>query len=218
MNYISDYIHFILQINTQLPHLFQVYGLWIYGIVFAIIFLECGLIFTPFLPGESMLFALGAVTAAGNIAPHSMVFLLVTAAILGGFMNYAAGRFIGKKFLEKVKSKHIKRGMARTEEFYEKHGVFAVLIARLVPIIRTYVPFFAGIVKMRFSLFSILNIIGGFVWICVFIYIGFFFGGIPIVQEHFSWFVIAIIIFSVIPVSIAIIKELRKKTHDPKKL
>lgn len=215
MDIIYDYIHFILHINIELPYLFQTYGFWIYGLVFLIVFLESGIVFAPFLPGESMLFALGAVTAAGNIEPHSMVILLVLAAISGGFVNYGLGHFVGNRLLRRLKSPVFKKGMYQTGEFYNKYGPMAVLIARLVPIIRTFVPFFAGMVRMRFDLFSLFNIIGGIIWISIFIYAGYFFGKIPLVQKHFSWIVIAIIIFSLVPISIEILKILRKKRNEP---
>ncbi len=213
MHYFISYLQFILHINEHLPYLFQTYGNWIYAAVFLIIFLESGLILTPFLPGESLLFALGAVTAAGGVSPVFMILLLVFAAILGGFLNYALGFWAGEHILQKLTVNFVQKGMEKTDVFYKKHGAKAVLIARLIPIVRSFVPFFAGVAKMRFGLFALFNLLGGFIWISLFIAIGFYFGSISMVQEHFSWFVLAIIILSIVPITIEVLKSFRKKDY-----
>lgn len=213
MHYIIDYLNFVLHINVHLPAILQQYGDWVYAVVFLIVFLECGFILTPFLPGESMLFALGAVAAGSGLEIHFIILLLATAAILGGFFNYGLGYFVEKLFLN-FKPQFITKHLQRTEEFYKKHGMMAVLLARLVPIVRTFVPFFAGMARMKFSLFSLFNVIGGFIWIGIFCYIGYFFGGLPFVKQHFSWIVLGIITFSIIPIAIEYIKTVRNPKNE----
>lgn len=215
MNYITQYLDFFLHLNTHLPVLIADYGFWVYAVGFIIILLECGFVLTPFLPGESMLFAFGAVAAAAGLNVNIIVVLLIFAAILGGFVNYALGSLIGNKLLAHKRSRFIEKHIKRTEEFYQKHGVMAILLARLVPIIRTFIPFLAGLVKMNFSLFSLFNIIGGIVWISLFCYLGYFFGGLAFVKQHFSWIVILIVIFSLIPLTIEYLKTVRAKKHEP---
>ena len=161
MHYLVEYFNFILHINVHLAALIHQYGLWVYGAVFLIVFLESGLFFTPFLPGESMLFALGAVIATSNSQPHLVILFLACAAVLGGFFNYSLGYILGQKFLVKLKKPVFKKHLERTEEFYDKHGTVAVLLARLIPIVRTFSPFLAGVVRMRFMAFSLYNILGG---------------------------------------------------------
>lgn len=211
-----EYINFFLHINTHLPTLIAEYGFWVFGVGFLIILFECGFILTPFLPGESMLFAFGAVAAAAGFEVNMIVILLTAAAIIGGFANYALGYFVGKKLLAHPHSKVFNKHIDRTKEFYQKHGGMAILLARLVPIIRTFIPFFAGLVKMKFSLFSLYNIIGGIIWISLFCYLGYFFGGLPFVKQHFSWFVMVIIIFSLVPLTLEYLKTIRKNKYEAK--
>lgn len=210
--YIAAYTEYVLHLNAHLPALFSAYGAWVYLIVFVIIFLECGIILTPFLPGESLLFALGATAATGYLNVNLIALILIIAAVLGGFVNYAIGLALGKKLFlpDKPSSfkKHIQKHIKRTHVFYEKHGAMTIMIARLIPIIRTYAPFVAGMARMNFLLFFIYNIIGGIAWIVLFIYISFFFGNLPIIKQHFSLIILAIICVSVIPITIEIIRHI----------
>ncbi len=209
-----NYIDFFLHINIHLPLLIAQYGFWVYVVGFLIILFECGFVLTPFLPGESMLFAFGAVAAATNLDVGIIVILLVSAAIIGGFANYALGYFVGNKLLAHPNSRFLDKHIKRTKEFYQKHGVMAILIARLVPIIRTFIPFLAGLVRMNFPLFSLFNILGGIVWISLFCYLGYFFGELSFIKLHFSWIVILIVIFSLIPLTLEYIKTVKKRKNE----
>lgn len=213
MHYILYYINFVLHINIHLPEIFQNYGNWVYAVACAIVFFECGFILTPFLPGESLLFALGAVAASSKLDINVIVAMLSTAAILGGFFNYMTGYFLEKFFLN-LKAQFIHKYLLRTEVFYKKHGGLAVLLARLIPIIRTFVPFFAGVARMNLQWFSLFNVTGGIIWISIFCYVGYFFGSLPFVQQHFSWIIVCIIVFSIIPIILEYIKTLRSEKNE----
>jgi len=221
MNFISQYIEFILHLNAHLAWLLSAYGSWVYLIVFIIIFLESGIIITPFLPGESLLFALGTTAATGYLDVNWIALLLMIAAILGGFVNYAIGLMLGKKFFSPDKQSRFQKPMfikysQRAHVFYEKHGALTIIIARLIPIIRTYAPFVAGAARMNFLLFCVYNIVGGILWIALFIYVSFFFGNIPIIKQHFSLIILAIICISVIPVTVEVIRHIVKTRRSHK--
>ena len=208
---ISEVINFILHIDTHLIEIVQNYGFFTYAILFLIIFAETGFVFTPFLPGDSLLFAAGAIAAIGNLNILAIWVILVFAAILGDTANYWIGHFFGRKILSKniplIKEEHVDK----TTAFYEKHGGKTIILARFVPIIRTFAPFVAGIGKMHYSKFLSYNVIGGILWISLFSFTGFFFGNIPFVKHNFSLVIIAIILISILPMILEIIKSKRKK-------
>lgn len=208
---IIEYIDFILHLNTHMLSLVQSLGPWIYVVLFLIIFCETGVIFTPFLPGESMLFALGTLAAVGALDLHGMVVLLITAAILGGFVNYFLGLYFGKRLLASKYGQVSEKYMQKTHEFYQRHGSFTIVIARLVPFLRTYAPFVAGVGRMQWHIYSFYNILGAVLWIAGFIYLSYFFGNIPLVQQYFSLVIIGIILLSVVPVAITVLKHVRSK-------
>jgi membrane-associated protein len=208
MEYIKFLIDFILHIDQHLYEIVTNYQTWTYLILFIIIFCETGLVVTPLLPGDSLLFAAGAI-AAGNGNPlniYALVFLLFIAAVLGDNVNYFIGRFLGHKVYEKdyklIKKKHL----IQTRDFYEKHGGKTIIIARFMPIIRTFAPFVAGIGQMKLSRFYSYNIVGGFLWVVAFSFAGYLFGNIPVVKRNFTIVVFTIIFISLMPPVIAFVK------------
>jgi membrane-associated protein len=204
---INWFIDFVLHMDKHLPQIVNDIGIWIYLVLFAIIFIETGVVILPFLPGDSLLFAAGAVAATTNLNIFVLAGLMGLAAILGDTANYWIGHFIGPKVFTQ-KSRWLKKEyLDRTVAFYDKHGGKTIFLARFVPIIRTFAPFVAGIGRMRYSYFLSYNIIGGIVWTSLFLGAGFFFGNLPIVQENFSFVVIMIILISLIPAVYEVLKE-----------
>jgi membrane-associated protein len=200
MEWIQQFIDIVLHLGDHLDALVRDYGAWTYGILFAIIFCETGLVVTPILPGDSLLFAVGAVSANGALDPLVVSLLLSVAAILGDTVNYAAGYWIGPRVFHREDSWLLnKQHLERTHRFYEKYGGKTIIFARFIPIIRTFAPFVAGIGQMTYSRFLSYNVIGGVIWIFAFVYAGYFFGNIPIVKDNFSLVILAIIIISVMP-------------------
>jgi membrane-associated protein len=207
-------IDFILHIDVHLKELIADYGAWTYGILFLIIFAETGLVVMPLLPGDSLLFAAGAFCAASPEHPipvlnvHLMAFLLFVAAFLGDTLNYWVGHKIGPAVFKREDSIWLrKKHLDKAHAFFEKYGGRAVILARFVPIVRTFVPFVAGAGSMTYSRFIAYNLIGGFVWIYFFTYAGFLFGNQPFVQKNFKLVILAIIILSVVPIVVEFIRE-----------
>jgi len=200
MEWIHWFIDFVLHLDAHLIELVSDYGGWTYAILFLIIFCETGLVVTPILPGDSLLFAVGTIAATGALDPLAVSVLLAIAAILGDTVNYAAGYWIGPRVFSREDSWLLnKQHLERTHRFYEKYGGKTIIFARFIPIIRTFAPFVAGIGKMSYSRFITYNVVGGIVWIAAFIYAGYFFGNIPIVKDNFSLVILAIIVISVMP-------------------
>lgn len=206
----NQIIGFILNIDQHLLFLIERFGAFSYVIIFLIIFAETGFVVTPFLPGDSLLFAIGALSAKGGFNIISVYVLLASAAVLGDAVNYFIGHKLGRKAF---RGKHIfkKEHLESTELFYEKHGGKTIILARFVPIIRTFAPFVAGIGKMNYGKFFSYNVVGGTLWVTLFLFAGYFFGNIPLVKENFSIVIIAIIILSVTPGVYQYVKEKRKK-------
>jgi membrane-associated protein len=177
-------------------------GPWLYIVLFAIIFAETGLVVTPFLPGDSLLFAVGAVAASPGSPVHIglTAVLLVVAAVLGDAANYAIGYLVGPRIFSKEKSRFMnKKHLMRAHEFYEHYGSITIVLARFIPIIRTFAPFVAGIARMTYRKFFVYNVSGGTAWILLFLVAGWLFGGIPVVKNNFKYVIVAIIVISVIP-------------------
>jgi membrane-associated protein len=196
----SWFIDFILHLDTHLSAIIQTFGAWTYVILFLIIFAETGLVAAPFLPGDSLLFAVGTFAALGSINIWLVYVILLIAAILGDSLNYSIGKFIGPKVFKKKDSKIFKKAyIDKTEKFYEKYGPKAIVIARFVPIVRTFAPFIAGVGKMEYSKFLFYNVFGGFIWVTLLLFLGFFFGNIPIIRENFEVAIFVIIILSFLP-------------------
>lgn len=196
----SDLIDILLHIDIYLETLFSQIGIWIYVVLFFIIFSETGFVVTPFLPGDSLLFAVGALSSREFICPWSSFILISMAAVLGNTLNYHIGKFIGPKIFHKENSILFnKKHLQTTALFYEKHGAKTIIIARFLPILRTFAPFVAGIGKMRYPKFQIYNIFSSMLWSGSFIFAGYFFGNLSFVKQNFSMFILGIIIISVIP-------------------
>ncbi|EPS8491980.1 DedA family protein [Yersinia enterocolitica] len=202
MEFIRFVIDFILHIDVHLAELVAQYGVWVYGILFLILFCETGLVVTPFLPGDSLLFVAGALASlpSNDINVHIMVALMVTAAILGDAINYTIGRVFGEKLFSNPDSKIFRRSyLDKTHQFYEKHGGKAIILARFVPIIRTFAPFVAGMGKMSYRHFAAYNVIGALIWVLLFTYAGYWFGNMPFVQDNLKLLIVAIIVVSILP-------------------
>jgi len=218
LTYIWDWIKFlfdlVLHLDKYLNLIITSFGMWTYLILFVVIFIETGLVVTPFLPGDSLLFAAGAFAGLGSLNVEILFFSLAIAAVLGDTANYWIGHYIGPKVFT-TESRFLKREyLERTQAFYEKHGGKTIFLARFIPIIRTFAPFVAGVGKMRYGYFITYNIVGGIVWTATFIFGGYFFGNLEIVKNNFSLVIIAIIVISVIPAVVEAIKG-RKKPAAP---
>lgn len=206
MEIANSFFDFFLHIDKHLFSLVTEYRNWTYLILFLIIFCETGLVVTPFLPGDSLLFAAGAIAALGILNIWILITLLCIAAILGDSVNYSIGKFLGQKAFEGNYRLIKKEYLHRTHEFYEKHGGKTIIIARFVPIIRTFAPFIAGMGSMNYLKFILFNIVGGILWIVVCSFAGYFFGNLPFVKNNFSLVVLAIIIISLFPIMVEYLK------------
>jgi len=200
MDVIINLIDFFIHLDKYLPIIIQNFGIWAYVIVFIVIFCETGLVVTPVLPGDSLLFALGAIAAQGALNIEALCVLLCVAAIAGDTVNYTIGHYIGPKVFHFEDSRFFKKEyLLKTHRFYEKHGGKTIVIARFMPIIRTFAPFVAGVGAMSYSKFILFNISGGIAWVCFFLVGGYYFGNIPSVKSNFTFVIIAIVIISVLP-------------------
>ncbi len=208
MEIIHTLFDFILHIDKHLAEIISQYGTLTYLILFLIIFGETGFVITPFLPGDSLLFAAGALCAneATGMNIWLLCILLIIAAISGNIINYQVGRWIGPKAFETDKWFLKKKNLDRTQEFFEKYGMQAIVFSRFMPIIRTFAPFVAGVGKMNYKKFSLFNVLGGFLWVVLFLFAGYLFGNVPAVKNNFTIVILAIIFVSLIPVFIALLK------------
>lgn len=212
MEFISQIIDIIVHLDKHLAQLIQNYGAWTYVILFLVVFCETGLVITPFLPGDSLLFAAGTFAALGSLKVGWLFLVLSAAAVIGDTVNYWIGHIIGPKAFNKERARFFKKEyLDRTHQFYEKYGAETIIIARFVPIIRTFAPFVAGIGKMTYWKFISYNVIGGVGWVAVFVFMGYFFGSIPFVKRHFTIIIFAIILISMIPGIVEFIRHRRKK-------
>jgi membrane-associated protein len=207
MDYILKLIELFLHLDKILKEVIQNYGTWTYLLLFLVIFMETGLVVTPFLPGDSLIFAAGTFAGMGVLNIWVLWIVLCAAAILGDTVNYWIGHYIGPKAFSGQVRFLKKEYLDRTHAFYEKHGGMTIILARFVPIIRTFAPFVAGVGAMTYSHFISYNVVGGIAWVSLFLLGGYFFGGLQFVQDNFSLVVIAIILISVMPAVIEIIKE-----------
>ena len=214
MEIFAGIFDFILHIDIHLGEIIASYGALSYVILFVIIFAETGLVFTPFLPGDSLLFAAGAFSASGSFNIVALLLLLWVAAFLGDTINYWIGRFFGQKIIDNPKIPINQGHIDKTHKFYDKHGGKTIFLARFVPIIRTFAPFVAGIGKMDCKKFIYYNVTGGFVWVFGFTLLGYFFGNIPSIKENFSIVVVVIIVLSVIPILVEFIRARLRKAKS----
>lgn len=209
------FLDIILHLDIHLQWVIETYDIWTYAILFIVIFCETGLIITPFLPGDSLLFAAGAFAALGSLNLSLLFIIIFIAAVFGDFVNYSAGNYIGPKIFKKERSLLFNKNyLLRTEEFYEKHGPKTIIAARFMPIIRTFAPFVAGVGKMNWFRFVLYNIAGAALWCIVFLFSGYYFGNIQIVKENFTIVIMLIIVISFIPVIKEIVISLLKKHEN----
>ncbi|WP_237046171.1 DedA family protein [Aquipseudomonas alcaligenes] len=214
MEFVQLVIDFILHIDRHLAELTAAYGPWIYGILFLIIFCETGLVVTPFLPGDSLLFVAGAIATQDAMNIHLMVILLIIAAILGDAVNYSIGRFFGVRLFANPDSKIFRRRhLEITQTFYARHGGKTIILARFVPIVRTFAPFVAGMGHMPYRRFAAYNVVGAIAWVTLFSYAGYFFGNLPMVQSNLHYLIVAIIFVSILPGVIEILRH-RRAAHS----
>ncbi len=203
MEFLAAFIDLVLHLDKHLQALIQNYGAWVYAILFLIVFCETGLVVTPFLPGDSLLFVAGALAAAGGMNVHLLVVLLIVAAILGDAVNYAFGRYLGPKVFHDENARFLnRRHLTAAHDFYVRHGGKTIIIARFIPIIRTYAPFVAGIGSMPYPRFALFNVTGAILWVVSLAYAGYFFGNVPWVKKNLTLVIIGIVILSIMPVVI----------------
>lgn len=214
MEFITYTIDLFLHLDKHLDSLIQDYGAWTYGILFTIIFLETGVVFTPFLPGDSLIFASGALANRGALDPWLLFLLLSAAAVLGDTVNYAIGKHLGA-FLLRRHSRFFKpEHLDRTHAFFEKYGGMTIIIARFVPIVRTFAPFVAGMGAMTYTKFLLYNVIGGVAWVFLCTFAGLLFGQLPVVRDNFSLVVLVIILISVLPIAVEFLRHRRAARAD----
>jgi membrane-associated protein len=208
MGFLSGIVDFVLHLDAHLSALIAQAGSWTYLILFGVIFCETGLVVTPFLPGDSLIFAAGTFAARGDLNILTLFVLLAIAAVLGDTVNYWIGKIIGPKVFQKENSRIFKRSyLERTHDFYEKYGAETIIIARFVPIVRTFAPFVAGIGRMSYIRFLSYNVVGGVGWVALFTFGGYFFGNIAFVKKNFSLVIMAIIIISLLPAVLEFLKH-----------
>lgn len=211
----QQFIDLFLHLDKHLLEFVREHGAMVYALLFLIVFCETGLVVTPFLPGDSLLFAAGAIAAAGDINVWLVMLLLIVAAVIGDAVNYAIGRCIGPRIFRKEESVGLlgklmnRKHLDRAHSFYERHGGKAVVIGRFVPIVRTFVPFVAGAGSMNYSRFAFYNVLGAVLWVGLCTMAGYIFGNLPVIKENFSLIVLGIVVVSVIPVGIEILRSRR---------
>jgi membrane-associated protein len=216
MQILITIVDLFLHLDKYLSEVISTYGLWTYGLLFFVIFLETGFVVTPFLPGDSLIFAAGTFAALGALNPFVLYILLAGAAILGDTANYWIGHTIGERAFSGEIKWIKKEYMERTHAFFEKHGGKTIFLARFVPIIRTFAPFVAGVGKMTYAYFISYNVFGGLTWVALFLAAGYFFGNIPFVKHNFSLVIIAIILISLLPILVEAWKARKGKVNNKK--
>ncbi len=210
---------FILHIDGYLTDVINLFGPWTYVILFGVIFAETGLVIMPFLPGDSLLFAVGALAGGGFLNIWTAYFAMLTAAILGDTINYWIGRHFGPRVFSRENSRLFKKAyLEKTREFYEQHGGKTIILGRFLPIIRTFAPFVAGVGKMHYNTFLLYNLVGAFVWVSSLTFAGYFFGGLPFVQANFEYVIIGIIVVSLAPMAIEYLRHKRGPRLTKKQL
>ena len=216
MEFITQFIDLFIHLDRHLNTVIQSFGGWTYVLVFIVIFCETGLVVTPLLPGDSLLFALGSFAALGSLEVELLITVLIIAAIAGDTVNYALGKFIGPRIFHGKGRRFFKREyLEKTQKFYEKHGGKTIVLARFIPIIRTFAPFVAGISGMAYGRFISYNVSGGISWVVIFVTGGYYFGAIPLVRHNFALVILAIILISVLPGIIEFVRQRRSAvSHD----
>ena len=216
MDFIAFIIDFILHVDRHLATFVQDYGPWVYALLFLVVFVETGLVVMPFLPGDSLLFVVGAMCGAGLMNLPLSIGLLLLAAIAGDQVNYSIGRYFGPKVFHWEQSRFFnKRAFNQAHEFYERYGGITIVIARFMPFIRTFAPFVAGLGRMSYRRFAAFNVVGGIVWVVAFVLAGYWFGDLPFVQKNFQYVILAIIVLSILPGVIQYLRERGKGSSPP---
>lgn len=212
MELLTTLLDVALHLDVHLQALVANYGAWVYLILFLIIFCETGLVVTPFLPGDSLLFVAGAIAAGGGMNIHLLAVLLTIAAVLGDAVNYGVGHYLGPRVFKSTESRWLNpRHLERAHAFYERHGGKTIIIARFVPIVRTYAPFVAGAASMSYARFAAYNVTGAALWVVLLGYAGYFFGNIPVIKDNLTVVIIIIILLSIMP---GIIEYLRHRRSE----
>ena len=216
MEYVKKFIDLFLHLDEHLGGVIEDYGAWTYLVLFLIIFCETGLVVTPILPGDSLLFAIGAFAADGRLDVFLVMGLLMVAAILGDTVNYAIGKYLGPRVFRSESSWWFRREyLERTHQFYERYGGKTIVLARFVPIIRTFAPFVAGIGRMSYTHFLIYNVVGGVIWVAIFVLAGYAFGNIPVVRRNFTLVILGIVFVSILPGLVEFARaKLRRKSDQ----
>ena len=210
MELVTSFIDIVLHLDKHLAILVQNYGIWVYALLFAIIFMETGFVVTPFLPGDSLLFVAGAVAAAGGMDPLILAATLITAALCGDNVNYWTGRFLGPKVFQFERNRWLKReNLDRTHAFMERYGPKAIVIARFVPLVRTFVPFVCGIGRLTYPRFLGFSLLGALLWVGLLVPAGYFFGNLPVVKNNLTAVILLIVLLSIMPGIIEYIKHKR---------
>lgn len=216
MEFLQTVLDFFIHLDSHIGEIIASYGVWTYLILFLIIFAETGLVVTPFLPGDSLIFVVGTFAAAGALDVWILFFLLLGAAVLGDTVNYEIGRFLGPKVFAKEIRFLNHENLMKTQRFYEKHGGKTIIIARFLPIIRTFAPFVAGVGAMKYTRFLSYNFIGALLWVSVALFAGYFFGNLPFVRDNFTLVIFAIIGISAVPAVCAYVKNWWEKRSQEK--
>ena len=209
----THFIDVFLHLDIYLDTVLQQYGVWLYFILFVVVFLETGVVVTPFLPGDSLLFAAGALCARGDLDVTWLFLLLFVAAVLGDTVNYSIGHLIGPRAFHGRNRLFKREHLDRTHQFYERHGGKTIVLARFVPIIRTFAPFVAGIGRMSYGRFVTYNVLGGLLWTALFVFGGYYFGNHPLVKRNFTLVILAIIVISILPLVVEFVQNYRRKAH-----
>ena len=207
-------IDLFVHLDTYLNVVIQQYGVWIYCILFVVVFLETGVVVTPFLPGDSLLFTAGTLAARGDLAVGWLFMLLLLAAVLGDTVNYSIGHLVGPRAFHGQNRFFKREHLDRTHQFYVRHGGKTIVLARFIPIMRTFAPFVAGIGRMSYGRFVIYNVLGGLLWTVLFVFGGYYFGNQPVVQQNFSLVILAIIVLSLMPLVIELVQNYRRKARQ----
>lgn len=213
MDFLLKFFDILIHLDKYLDYVINTYNSWVYLILFIIIFAETGLVVTPFLPGDSLLFACGAFAGMGLIDPVRTFFIIFIAAVLGDGFNYHIGKFLGFKAFQNYPKIFKKEYIEKTHKFYEKYGAKTIVIARFVPIVRTFAPFMAGLGYMSYKKFLIYNVVGALMWVCIVYLGGYFFGNIPVIKNNFSFVIITIIIISIMPIIFEYLNSCKNKNR-----
>jgi membrane-associated protein len=208
VEWLAAFVDLIVHLDEHLLWLAQTYGAWIYAVLFLIVFCETGLVVTPFLPGDSLLFVAGTIAGAGEMNVHLMAGLLVLAAVLGDSLNYAIGQYLGPRVFRYEDSWFFRKAyLERTHAFFERHGGKTIVIARFVPIVRTYAPFVAGIGRMQYGRFLLFNVTGALLWVVLLTYAGYLFGNVPVIKDNLTLVIVVIILLSISPGIIEVLRH-----------